>query len=239
MTITVLIVDDQTLVRSGIRLMLTAEDDVLVVGEASNGRDAVTAAESLRPDVVLMDVEMPIMSGIEATEKIVTAETAKVIVLTTFDRDDYLFDALHAGASGFLLKNSDPEALVAAIGTVSCGHALLAPEVTLRVIEESVNHARSVEGAAPPGRDEPGSPCGADVLTVREREVLSLLVRGRSNSEIAKTLVVGEATVKTHVSNLLTKLACRDRVQLVVLAYECGFVRPGDESGPDDLAGPR
>lgn len=221
----VLLVDDQGLVRSGFRLMLSIEDDLEVVGEAADGVTAVAQARALRPDVILMDVEMPVMDGVEATRRIVEEDLGKVIILTTFDRDDYLFDALRAGASGFLLKNADPEHLVEAVHTVGSGHALLAPEVTRRVIAEmtTATHRqgpRSGTATAP-------HPLLAS-LTCREREVLRWVGRGLSNAEIAAELIVGESTVKTHVSNCLAKLKVRDRVQAVVLAYETGLIHPGE-----------
>ena len=236
--IRVLLVDDQHLVRSGFSMILAVEPDIEVVGEAANGHEAVAAAQRLRPDVVLMDVQMPVLDGIAATRQIVDADLAKVIILTTFDRDDYVFDGLGAGASGFLLKNADPDQLVDAIRAVAHGHALLAPEVTRRVIEARLG--RGMPGApdqadrhtaAPQaGRAaaEPGRQHDLARLTDREREVLVLIGRGRSNAEIARDLYVGEATVKTHVSNVLAKLHLRDRVQAVVLAYEAGLILPGE-----------
>jgi len=216
----VVVVDDQRLVRSSFAMMLSVEDDIDVVGDAADGAQAVELVRSLRPDLVLMDVQMPVMDGIAATEQIVAADLAKVVLLTTFDRDDYLFDGLRAGASGFLLKNTDPEDLVEAIRSVARGHALLAPEVTLRVIE-------AMSAAAPGGVD--GERARAlERLTPREREVLELVGRGLANAEIAQRLFLGEATVKTHVSSCLAKLHLRDRVQAVVFAYETGLLRPGD-----------
>jgi DNA-binding NarL/FixJ family response regulator len=235
----VLLVDDQQLVRSGFRLILSVEDDVEVVGESPDGAAAVEAARALRPDVVLMDVQMPVMDGIEATRRIAAEGLAKVLVLTTFDRDDYVFDALAAGASGFLLKNSDAEHLVEAVRTVAAGHALLAPQVTRRVIAQMV--AAGAAPAAPAAVDAlavapttsataaPSPPAGDPrlaLLTPREAEVLELVGEGLSNAEIAQRLFLGEATVKTHVSNLLAKLQLRDRVQAVVLAHRCGLVGP-------------
>ncbi len=221
----VLVTDDQRLVRSGFAMMLSVEDDIEVVAEASDGGQAIDLARRLRPDLVLMDVQMPVMDGIEATRRIVADDLAQVVLLTTFDRDDYLFAGLEAGASGFLLKNTDPDDLVEAIRSVGHGHALLAPEVTRRVIE------RMTSGRGP---DDPRRIPGARhqallaELTRRETEVLTLLGRGRSNAEIAAELVLGAATVKTHVSSVLSKLHLRDRVQAVVFAYEAGLVRPGD-----------
>jgi DNA-binding NarL/FixJ family response regulator len=240
----VLLVDDQRLVRSGFSLILSVEDDIEVVGEAADGAAAVDTARALRPDVVLMDVQMPVMDGIEATRRIVTEDLAKVLVLTTFDRDDYVFDGLAAGASGFLLKNADADELVEAVRTVAAGHALLAPEVTRRVIEQLVARghdggrraAASVHGAptdsvdVPRARGKSATAGGDDArlasLTPREREVLVLVGSGLSNAEIAAELFLGEATVKTHVSNVLAKLQVRDRVQAVVLAHRYGLVGP-------------
>ncbi|WP_427384332.1 response regulator [Janibacter sp. G56] len=226
--IRVLIVDDQHLVRSGFAMMLSVDEDIDVVGDVANGRLALAAAHDLGPDVILMDVQMPVMDGIEATRAIVAANLAKVIILTTFDRDDYLFDALHAGASGFLLKNAEPEQLTDAIRAVAGGHALLAPEVTTRVIAEMVAAARSSAPSTAVGNPHVGSADQLDRLTDRELEVLTLMARGRSNTEIAAALFVGEATVKTHVSNCLAKLHLRDRVQAVVFAYEVGLIRPAE-----------
>lgn len=223
--IRVLIVDDQHLVRSGFTMMLSVEDDIEVVGDVANGELAVAAARELRPDVILMDVQMPVMDGIEATRVVVEADLGRVVILTTFDRDDYLFDALRAGASGFLLKNAEPEQLVDAVRSVAGGHALLAPEVTTRVIAAMV-------GQGGPASTSSASPVGSaeqlDRLTEREREVLVLMARGKSNGEIARELFLGEATVKTHVSNCLAKLHLRDRVQAVVFAYETGLIRPAE-----------
>lgn len=232
----VLLVDDQSLLRSGIRLILSVEDDIEVVGEAANGAEAVALAEQLRPDLVLMDVQMPVMDGIQATTQIVAAGTSKVVMLTTFDRDDYLFAALQAGASGFLLKNADPDDLVDAVRAVGHGHALLAPEVTLRVIAAAAASGQSSaigRSSEAPGIPAPGSASPATAprrddprlasLTEREREVLTLLAKGLTNAEIAAALFVGEATVKTHVSNVLMKLGVRDRVQAVVFAFEAGL----------------
>nr|WP_306254783.1 response regulator transcription factor [Ornithinimicrobium cryptoxanthini] len=196
-------------------MILSTEDDIEVVGQARDGREGVAAVAELEPDVVLMDVQMPVLDGIEATRAI--AWRTKVVILTTFDRDDYLFDALAAGASGFLLKNADPDDLVDAVRTVASGHALLAPEVTSRVI------SRMAEGRAGGSIRHDAS---LERLTAREREVLELVARGLSNAEIAAEMFVGDATVKTHVSNVLAKLHLRDRVQAVVFAYEAGLVRP-------------
>jgi DNA-binding NarL/FixJ family response regulator len=216
----VLLVDDHAMVRSGFAMVLSVEDDVEVVGEAADGLEALEAARATRPDVVLMDVQMPRMDGIEATRHLVAEDLGHVVIVTTFDRDDYLFDALRAGASGFLLKNAGPEQLLDAVRAAGRGHALLAPEVTRRVI------GRMAGEHAPAARPEPVE---LTRLTAREREVLVLLGRGRSNGEIAAELVLGEATVKTHVSNVLAKLQLRDRVQAVVWAYEAGLILPTEE----------
>jgi DNA-binding NarL/FixJ family response regulator len=216
--IRVLLADDQAMVRAGFRLILSAEPDITVAGEAADGAEAVAAARRLRPDVTLMDVRMPRLDGIAATRRLAAEDppVTRVVALTTFDVDSHVYDALRAGASGFLLKNAPPEDLVEAIRLVAAGGALLDPAVTRRVIEE---FARS---------PAPG-PVPAEVagLTERELEVLHLVAQGLSNAEIAATLVVSEATVKTHVARLLGKLRLRDRVQAVVYAYERGLVRPG------------
>jgi DNA-binding NarL/FixJ family response regulator len=220
MTIGVLIADDQALVRAGFRLILEAEADLDVVGEAKDGHEAVAAAERLRPDVVLMDVRMPGLDGIEATRRLVAAGgTAKVVMLTTFDMDEYVYDSLRAGASGFLLKDVPPEQLVAGIHAVASGEALLAPSVTRRMIEQFVRR--------PPTATRP-VPRQLHLLTTREREVLALMARGLSNAELAKEFVVSEATVKTHVAHVLAKLGLRDRVQAVVFAYESGVIQPSE-----------
>ena len=224
----VLIVDDQHLVRSGFTMMLSVEPDLEVVGEAADGAEAVEVAREVAPDVVLMDVQMPVMDGIEATRRLVAEDLGRVVILTTFDRDDYLFDALSAGASGFLLKNADPEQLVEAVRAVGEGHALLAPEVTRRVIEQMTPRAPPADDAGPPAAGGPRHPADLARLTEREREVLVLMGRGLSNAEIAAELFLGEATVKTHVSNCLAKLHLRDRVQAVVLAYEAGLILPSE-----------
>jgi DNA-binding NarL/FixJ family response regulator len=215
----VVLADDQALVRTGFRMILSVEDDIEVVGEAADGAEAVDVVRRLRPDVVLMDVQMPGTDGVQATAQVVAGGDTKVVMLTTFDRDDYLFDALRAGASGFLLKNTAPEDLVDAIHAVAAGHALLAPEVTRRVIARFASHRVGYR------------PDLLDALTDREREVLVLVAQGLSNAEIAGRLVLGEATVKTHVSRVLMKLGLRDRVQAVVFAYECGLVVPGGDAG--------
>jgi DNA-binding NarL/FixJ family response regulator len=217
--IRVLLADDQVLVRSGFRLILDAQDGLEVVGEADDGRAAVEQARELRPDVVLMDVRMPVLDGIAATARVVGEGLAgHVLVLTTFDEDRIVYDALKAGASGFLLKTAPPAQLVDAIRTVAAGEALLAPTLTRRLIEDFVRRP-------PPGEAVPDRL--AD-LTEREREVLGLIARGRSNAEIAGELFLSGATVKTHVNRIFQKLQLRDRVQAVVLAYETGLVRPGE-----------
>ena len=234
--IRVLIVDDQHLVRSGFTMMLSVEDDIDVVGDVANGELAVAAARELRPDVILMDVQMPVMDGIEATRIVVEADLGRVVILTTFDRDDYLFDALRAGASGFLLKNAEPEQLVDAVRSVAGGHALLAPEVTTRVIAAMVSPSSASAPTGGPGSSPGPLTANATIgsheqlarLTDREREVLVLMAQGKSNAEIARELFLGEATVKTHVSNCLAKLHLRDRVQAVVFAYETGLIRPAE-----------
>jgi DNA-binding NarL/FixJ family response regulator len=215
--IRVLVVDDHQLVRTGFRVILEIEGDIEVIGEASDGAQAVDLAASARPDVVLMDVEMPGVDGLEATRRIVAADAAaSVLILTTFDRDDYLFAALHAGASGFLLKNGTPEALIDAVRVVARGDALLAPEITRRVIATFTK----------PGGATRTNGARLSELTPREYEVLVLLAGGATNAEIAAMLLLGEATVKTHVSRVLAKLGVRDRTQAVVFAYEHGVVRP-------------
>ena len=219
MTIRVLVADDQALVRTGLRKILESEPGMEVVGEASDGAEAIECARRLRPDVVLMDIRMPGMDGLEATRRLVeeTHGQARVLILTTFRVNEYVYEALRAGASGFMLKDAPPEELIAAIGVVAGGDALLAPAVTRAVIEEFSRR--------PSTRRELGQTL--DRLTGREREVLELLARGLSNSEICKTLVVSEATTKTHVAHILQKLGLRDRIQAVIYAYEAGLVEPG------------
>ena len=214
----VVIADDQHLVRTGFRMILATQPDIEVVGEATNGVEAVAAAIELQPDVVLMDIRMPEVDGIEATRRIRAGPrtaTVSVLILTTFDLDEYVYDALQAGASGFLLKDAPPEQLAAAVRTVATGDALLAPAITRRLIEA---FAATRERATTPS---------VELLSAREAEVFLLVARGLSNREIAETLFVGESTVKTHVTRMLTKLGVRDRVQAVVLAYETGTVTPG------------
>ncbi|MEM8923126.1 MAG: response regulator transcription factor [Actinomycetota bacterium] len=218
MTIRVLLADDQAMIRAGFRMLIDNQPDLEVVGEADSGAEAIVLARDLDVDVVLMDVQMPDMDGIEATAGLTADDDirARVLIVTTFQRDDYLFDALRAGASGFLLKTAPPEELVQAVRIVAEGRSLLDPTVTGRVID-------SFAGAGPKvARSD-----RLDELTEREREVLSQVAQGLSNAEIAEALVVGEATVKTHVSSVLSKLGLRDRVQAVVFAYEHGLVRPG------------
>jgi DNA-binding NarL/FixJ family response regulator len=217
--IRVLIADDQALVRAGFRMILDAEEDIDVVGEASDGVEAVAQAKRLTPDVVLMDIRMPELDGIEATRQVVAADAeppSRVLMLTTFDLNEYVYEALRAGASGFLLKDVPPEELAAGIRVVARGDALLAPSITRRLIHEFARAPAA--GAPPPGFDE---------LTAREVEVFKLVARGLSNAEIAAELIVSETTVKTHVARLLMKLGLRDRVQAVVLAYETGIAVPG------------
>lgn len=217
--IRVLLADDQALVRAGFRALLDAQPDIEVVGEADNGEDAVRLATSLVPDVVLMDIRMPRLDGIGATRAIAAdprLATTRVVVLTTFDLDEYVFETLRAGASGFLVKDVDPTELIQAVRVVAQGDALLTPSVTRRVIEQFSAHAK-----------EPGPAPALDSLTDREREVMGLVALGLSNEEIAKRLFLSPATAKTHVSRAMQKLGARDRAQLVVFAYETGLARPG------------
>jgi DNA-binding NarL/FixJ family response regulator len=225
--ISVLLVDDQSLLRMGFRLVLEAEDDITVIGEASDGAAGISMTHSLRPDVVLMDVRMPGVNGIEATAAIVAEQPdTKVIILTTFDLDEYAFAGLRAGASGFLLKDTEPAELVGAIRTVASGDAVVSPRITRRMLEMFATQmpegtAGDAAGAAGQGADGPLSD-----LTHREHEVLLAIAEGLSNGEIAERLFVSEATVKTHVGKVLAKLGLRDRVQAVVYAYETGLIRP-------------
>jgi DNA-binding NarL/FixJ family response regulator len=219
--IRVLIVDDQSLVRAGFRMILESEEDVEVVGEAADGAEALEAVAELSPDVILMDVRMPNVDGLEATRRLLEgkSEGPRVLILTTFDLDEYVYEALRVGASGFLLKDTPPEQLVEAIHVVSNGDALLSPVITRRVIEEFVRRPPESVRKPPPELEE---------LTVRELEMLRYVARGLSNAEIAKEAYVSETTVKTHIAHILMKLHLRDRVQAVVFAYENGVVAPGD-----------
>jgi DNA-binding NarL/FixJ family response regulator len=220
-SIRVLIVDDQALVRTGFRVIVDAEPDLEVVGEAADGRDAVAAAHALRPDVVLMDIRMPAVDGIEATRLLAhEARRPRILILTTFDLDEYVYEALRAGASGFLLKDAGADELLHAVRVIAAGDALLSPSITRRLIADF---------AGRPPRSE--RPAALAELTPRELEVLRLVARGYSNTEIAATLVIGEATVKTHVARSFAKLDLHDRAQAVVLAYESGLVAPGDGPG--------
>ena len=217
----VLLCDDQHLVRSGFRMILETEPELHVVGEAGNGREAVSLARRVGPDVVLLDVQMPVMDGLEATAALVALPSPpRVLVLTTFERDDYVFTALRNGASGFVLKNAPPEQLIEAVRVVAAGDALLSPSVTRRIVEEFARRPTASASCSELGK-----------LTEREVEVLRILAQGCTNAEIAERLFVGEATVKSHVSNVLTKLHLRDRVQAVVYAYEHGLVQPGERAG--------
>jgi DNA-binding NarL/FixJ family response regulator len=218
MSVRVLLVDDQSLIRAGFRMILEAEEGIEVVGEAADGLQAVDSVKRLKPDVVLMDIRMPELDGIEATRRITQEAPVKVLMLTTFDLDEYVYDALRAGASGFLLKDVPAEQLVEGIQVVAGGDALLAPSVTRRLIQEF--------SRTPPSQRE--LPPSLEELTPRELEVFKLLARGMSNAEVAAELVVSETTVKTHVARVLMKLGVRDRVQAVVLAYESGLVAPGE-----------
>lgn len=222
--IRVLLVDDQELVRAGFRVILCAQPDIEVIGEAATGQQAISRAREFAPDVICMDVQMPGMDGLEATRQLIGSNDscAGILMLTTFDRDDYLFDALQAGASGFLLKNTSPEKLVEAVRVIAQGDALLAPDVTRRVLDRLAS--TPVASADPAELDE---------LTDREREVLSLLALGDSNAEIARRLYLGEATVKSHVSKILLKLGVRDRIHAVVWAYEHGIAVPGAAADRD------
>ena len=220
MTIGVVIADDQQLVRAGFRKILEAEDDIRVLAEASNGLEAITAARRHQPDVVLMDIRMPDMDGLEATRQLLRSDPAltRVLILTTFDLDEYVYQALHAGASGFLLKDSPPDQLLAATRIVASGDALLAPSITRTVIQEFAR--RPARPRTPPD--------GISELTAREHEVLTLLARGLSNSQIADQLFISDATVKTHVARVLMKLNLADRVHAVIFAYETGLIQPGE-----------
>jgi DNA-binding NarL/FixJ family response regulator len=217
--ITVLLADDQALVRAGFKSLLDAQEDIEVAGEASNGEEAVRLATELTPNVVLMDIRMPGMDGLAATRQIAAdprLADVRVVILTTFGLDEYVFEAIRSGASGFLVKDTEPDELLQAVRVVSGGEALLSPSITRRLIEEFAAHAK-----------EPQSTEGLEQLTAREREVMALVAAGLSNDEIARRLFVSPATAKTHVSRAMVKLGARDRAQLVVIAYESGLVRPG------------
>jgi DNA-binding NarL/FixJ family response regulator len=217
--IRVVVADDQALVRGGFRLILEAQPDIEVVGEAVDGVEALERARALHPDVVLMDIRMPTMDGLEATRRLLAdADPPRVLMLTTFDLDEYVYDALRAGASGFLLKDVRPEQLAEAVRVVAAGETLLAPAITRRLVEQYLRRPR-------PGTE---TPAGLDTLTDRELDVLRLVARGCSNQQIADTLFLGESTVKTHLTHLFAKLGLRDRAQAVVLAYETGLIQPGD-----------
>ncbi len=240
----IVIADDQSLVRAGFRMILSAQDDMTVVAEARDGIEAVAAWRRLSPDVILMDIRMPELDGLEATRRILGGESAfrepvrheadrheaicRVIILTTFDLDEYVYAALRAGASGFLLKDVSPEQLIAAVRLVAAGDALLAPSITRRLVERFAGPAAGATGAGPAPGGSSAAHQALATLTAREVEVLKLIARGHSNAEIAAALFLSEATVKTHVARILPKLDLRDRVQAVVLAYETGLVRPGD-----------
>ena len=227
MSIDLLIVDDQPLLRAGFRMILEAETDLRVVGEAADGRSAVEVARRLRPDVVLMDIRMPVMDGVEATRLLAgpgVESPIRVLILTTFDLDEYIVEALRNGASGFLLKDVPPEQLIDAVRVIADGGALLAPRVTRRLLDAFAHRLPRADARA----------ATTSELTERELEVLRLMAAGKSNAEIAEELVVGETTVKTHVSRVLMKLDLRDRVQAVVFAYESGIVQPGNVIPPQD-----
>jgi DNA-binding NarL/FixJ family response regulator len=222
MTIRVLVADDQSMVRAGFRMLLAGEAEIEVVAEAVNGRDAVEKARLLRPTVVLMDIRMPELDGLQATRRILAADdTARILILTTFDFDEYVYEALAAGASGFVLKDDPPEQLIAAIRTVAAGDALLSPTITKRVIKQFTRIPR------------PTPPKEFDELTTREQEVFVLIANGLSNTEIARQLYISDTTVKTHITHILQKLNLRDRVQAVVLAYQAGIIGRDSSSQPD------
>jgi DNA-binding NarL/FixJ family response regulator len=227
MSIRVLVVDDQSMVRAGFRMLLAEEDDIEVVAEASNGREALDKAARFHPTVVLMDIRMPELDGLEATRRILATDpTARILILTTFDLDEYIYEGLRAGASGFVLKDDPPEQLIAAIRTVAAGDALLSPSVTRRVINRFTHIPR------------PTPPPELDELTSRERDILRLIAEGLSNAEIGERLYISETTVKTHVTHVLQKLNLRDRVQAVVLAYQSGLVEQDVTPDADPIRGP-
>ncbi|MGN6574279.1 MAG: response regulator [Nocardioides sp.] len=228
MTIRVLVVDDQSMVRAGLRMLLTGEPDIEVVAEAANGREAIAQAARFHPHVVLMDIRMPELDGLEATRRILEADaTARVLVLTTFNLDEYVYEALRAGASGFVLKDDPPEQLIAAVRTVARGEALLSPMVTRRVIAQFTRLHRQ----APPK--------AVELLTARELEVFRLITQGLSNAEIGEQLFISDTTVKTHVTRLLQKLDLRDRAQAIVLAYRTGLFETTDDAGTEGADGAR
>jgi DNA-binding NarL/FixJ family response regulator len=222
MTVRVLVVDDQSMVRAGFRLLLADEPGIDVVAEASNGLEAVAQAARFRPDVIMMDIRMPELDGLEATRRILAADsTARILILTTFNLDDYVYEALRAGASGFVLKDDPPEQLIAAVHTIAGGEALLSPAITRRVIQ----HFTRLHRQAPPR--------AVDTLTTREMEVFGLITQGLSNAEIGRKLFISDTTVKTHVTRLLQKLGLRDRAQAIVLAYQTGLFEASDPRGAE------
>lgn len=228
MTIQVLLVDDQAMVRAGFRLLLADEPDMDVVGEASNGLEAVALASRLHPNVILMDIRMPELDGLEASRRILAADqAARILILTTFDLDEYVYEALRAGASGFVLKDDPPEQLIAAVRTIAAGDALLSPAITKRVIQHFTRLQRQTR------------PRGVDSLTAREMDVYRLITRGLSNAEIGKALFISDTTVKTHVTRLLQKLDLRDRAQAIVLAYQSGLFDASETRPPEQGDVPR
>jgi DNA-binding NarL/FixJ family response regulator len=233
MTTTVLLADDQELMRVGFRMVIDSQDDLSIVGEAANGRDALQAAIELAPDIVLMDVRMPEMDGVQATREIVQSNSpARIIILTTFDLDEYVYAALQAGASGFLLKDTPPADLLSAIRSVASGDAVVAPSVTRRLLSTYAHRLPT------PGQPDGGQRDRLALLTAREREVLLQVASSHSNAEIAERLVLSEATVKTHVGRILSKLGLRDRVQIVVFAYETGLITPSQRDRSKEASAP-